>query len=125
MRLEYQISEEGPDQERVSEEILTELLRYNAGQAGPLKHKKLVLASRAPDKSLLGGLVGIQYWNGMFIDLVWVHEQARGRGIGTELMKRAEDALRSRGGESGLPEPLVFPGTRLLREARILAVRDA
>jgi ribosomal protein S18 acetylase RimI-like enzyme len=35
----------------------------------------------------------------MFIDLVWVHERLRGRGIGTELMKRAEAALRSRGGE--------------------------
>src|SRR5262245_54338420 len=82
MSTEYRIVEEPSDQESVVE-----------------SSQKLVLAVRSQDDSLLGGLVGIQYWNGMFIDLVWVHERLRSRGIGTELMKRAEAALRARGGE--------------------------
>ena len=99
MGAEYRIAEEAVDQDRVTKEILSEVLRYNASKAGPLHDSKLVLTVRGPDNALLGGLVGVQYWNGMFIDLLWVHERLRGRGIGTELMKRAETALRSRGGE--------------------------
>ena len=41
----------------------------------------------------------MQYWNGMFVDYLWVHERLRGRGIGTELLRRAEQSLRERGGE--------------------------
>jgi ribosomal protein S18 acetylase RimI-like enzyme len=99
MDVEYRIAEEASDQERIAKEILTQLLRYNASQAGPLNDQKLVLTVRGSDQALLGGLVGVQYWNGMFIDLLWVHERLRGRGVGTELMKRAEAAARSRGGE--------------------------
>jgi ribosomal protein S18 acetylase RimI-like enzyme len=99
MAADYQIAEEASDQERVTKDILSEVLLYNASRAGPLRDKKFVLTVRGPDNALLGGLVGVQYWNGMFIDLVWVQERLRGRGIGTELMKRAEAALRSRGGE--------------------------
>jgi ribosomal protein S18 acetylase RimI-like enzyme len=54
---------------------------------------------RAPDGALLGGLAAMYGWNGMFIDYVWVHERLRGRGIGRELMRQAEAALRERRGD--------------------------
>jgi GNAT superfamily N-acetyltransferase len=111
MDVEYRIAEEASDQERIAKEILTQLLRYNASQAGPLNDQKLVLTVRGSDQALLGGLVGVQYWNGMFIDLLWVHERLRGRGVGTELMKRAEAAARSRGGE------VIFLSTDRVRQA--------
>lgn len=96
---EYRISEESSDYERINKALFCELVRYNASRTGPLHQARFALTVRGVDDSLLGGLVGLQYWNGMFIDLVWVHERLRGRGIGSELMKRAEAALKRRGGE--------------------------
>ena len=96
---EYRIAREREDAERVSKHVLSELLGFNATQAGPLNMERFVLSVRGEDDALLGGLVAMQYWNGMFIDLLWLHENLRGRGIGTELMRRAEASLEARGGE--------------------------
>lgn len=74
-------------------------MRYNAAQAGEPNLRRYVLTVRASDGALLGGLVAAHYWNAMFVDYLWVHERLRGRGIGTELMTRAEESLRAHGGE--------------------------
>lgn len=95
----YHIARESAEAERVSAEILAELLNFNAARAGPLDMESFVLSVRGAGDMLLGGLVAVQYWNGMFIDLLWVHEGLRGRGVGTELMKQAEESLRARGGD--------------------------
>ena len=99
MSATYRIARESAEAERVGGEILAELLKFNAAQAGPLNMERLVLSVRAADESLLGGLVAVQYWNGMFVDLLWVHESLRRSGVGTELMTRAEQSLRARGGD--------------------------
>jgi GNAT superfamily N-acetyltransferase len=96
---EYQITLETSDIERASKEILAEVLRYNASQAGPLNDARYVLTVRSADQRLIGGLVAMQYWNGMFIELLWVAEEMRRRGLGTQLMRRAESDLATRGGE--------------------------
>ena len=83
----------------MADEILAELLRYNEAHAGPRNAERFVLAVRAPGGALLGGLAAMYGWNGMFVDYLWVHESLRGRGIGTELLRQAESALRERGGE--------------------------
>jgi ribosomal protein S18 acetylase RimI-like enzyme len=87
------------DPEGASREILAELLRYNESQAGPQNAERFVLTVRGARGELLGGLAAMQYWNGMFIDYLWLDERIRGRGIGTELMQQAEESLRARGGE--------------------------
>ena len=58
-----------------------------------------MLSVRGDDGAFLGGLVAMQYWNGMFVDLLWIHEKLRGRGVGRELMRRAERSLAARGGD--------------------------
>lgn len=99
--MSYRIAEEtsGGGAERVKEEVFAALLRYNAGRAGPLGFANFTLSVREDDDALLGGLVAMQYWNAMQIELLWVREDLRGRGIGTELMNRAEAVLRNRNGE--------------------------
>ena len=98
--MQYRIAEEASGEaERVSEKVFDELLCYNGNRAGPLQFQKFVLGVRGPGEELLGGLVAMQYWNAMHIDLLWVHEELRGRGVGKDLMQRAEAALRARGGE--------------------------
>jgi GNAT superfamily N-acetyltransferase len=99
MALDYQITAETSDQDGIAKQILEQILRYNAQQAGPLDDSRVVLTVRNKQGTLLGGLVGIRFWNGLFIDLVWVTESHRKRGIGKELMNRAESEVKAHGGE--------------------------
>jgi GNAT superfamily N-acetyltransferase len=100
MQDEYRIGEEkAEDREQAGKEILRQLLAYNASQAGPLNHQQVVLTARGRDQAMVGGLVGAHYWNGMFIDLLWIHDAHRGQGIGSALMKRVEADTKARGGE--------------------------
>jgi GNAT superfamily N-acetyltransferase len=71
----------------------------------PLDDSRVVLTARDREGALLGGLVGIRFWNGLFVDLVWVAESHRKHGIGKDLMNRAETELKTHGGE------VVFPST--------------
>jgi ribosomal protein S18 acetylase RimI-like enzyme len=95
----FAIERETADLEGLSEQILARILSYNASRVGPLNDEKYVLTARSNAGELVGGLVGVRFWNGMFVDLLWVHESSRQCGIGTRLMQRAEEDLRSRGGE--------------------------
>lgn len=96
---DFSIDRETADPEGLGKQILDEVLRYNSSRVGPLRDEKYVLGVRTNAQELMGGLVGVQFWNGMFVDLLWVHERCRHRGIGTRLMQRAEVDLLSRGGE--------------------------
>jgi GNAT superfamily N-acetyltransferase len=44
-----------------------------------------------------GGLLGLTYWNWLFIDWLWLAREMRGKGLGTELLGRAEALARERG----------------------------
>ena len=57
--------------DEVANEIRDRLLRFNQERAGPFHDVRLVLTARGVAGELLGGLVGLGFWNGLFIDLVW------------------------------------------------------
>jgi GNAT superfamily N-acetyltransferase len=46
------------------------------------------------EERLVGGVIGKVFWNWLYADLVWVEEEYRGRGIGSEVMKTAEERAR-------------------------------
>lgn len=92
-----QVILETQGQDEAADEIRERLLGFNQEQAGPFQDVRVVLTVRGAGGELLGGLVGLGFWNGLFIDLVWVDEPARGRGIGTALMRAAESEARKRG----------------------------
>jgi ribosomal protein S18 acetylase RimI-like enzyme len=96
---EFLIARETSDLAELSDQILAEVLRYNASQVGPLNDSRYVLTVRSTAGQLVGGLVGVQFWNGMFIDLLWIDERLRRNGLGTRLMHQAETDLLQHGGE--------------------------
>ena len=49
------------------------------------------------DGRVLGGVRGNCFWDGVEIDVVWVDDAARGRGLGTALMEAVEAEARRRG----------------------------
>ena len=71
------------------------LVGYNAGQAAAEDYRDLVVLSRLGGE-LVGGLIGFTHWNWLFIKQLWVAESVRGRGLGTELMRTAEQEAVAR-----------------------------
>ncbi len=66
------------------------LMAYNAGRTGRTDHRPLVLAVEDTDNEVIGGLWGRTAYGWLFVELLFVPELLRGRGVGTDLMRRAE-----------------------------------
>ncbi|VVN36767.1 Acetyltransferase [Pseudomonas fluorescens] len=78
------------------EAILAPLRAYNAAQAGEGHSELLALLVRDDHDVVLGGLYGRFFYQWMFIELLSVPEQARGQGMGSQLMQMAEDLAREK-----------------------------
>lgn len=70
---------------------------YNAQQAGDDKPQSVCYVLLGPDQEIVGGVIGIVYWDWFSIELMWVQEGLRGRGYGHQLLTLAEDEARERG----------------------------
>jgi GNAT superfamily N-acetyltransferase len=70
---------------------------YNAQQAGDDKPKPVCYVLLGPGQEIVGGVIGIVYWDWFAIELMWVQEGLRGRGYGHQLLTLAEDEARERG----------------------------
>ncbi|MBV9811367.1 MAG: GNAT family N-acetyltransferase [Acetobacteraceae bacterium] len=74
------------------------LIAYNDGRAGATKRLLVAVVTRSdPGGAITGGLWGRISRNWMFVELLIVPEGARGRGHGSALLRRAEDAARAEG----------------------------
>ena len=70
---------------------------YNTQQAGDDMAKSVCFVLLGPDETIVGGIIGVTYWNWFHIDLLWVQEELRGRGYGHRLLALAEEEARRRG----------------------------
>lgn len=89
---------QAPD-EADQEIILNGLIFYNETKAGrsELRLFGLLLRETATGP-VIGGLWGRMSRGWLFVELLVLPEQARGRGLGTELIRQAEAMVRERGG---------------------------
>jgi len=70
---------------------------FNEEQAGDDKAQRICFVLQAPDQEIVGGVIGIIYWDWFSIDLMWVKDELRGHGYGHRLLTLAEDEARQRG----------------------------
>jgi GNAT superfamily N-acetyltransferase len=63
----------------------------------PSKFERFALLLQDDAACLKGGVSGVIYCNWLFVDGLWVDDGLRLRGIGAELMKRAENHAIGRG----------------------------
>jgi GNAT superfamily N-acetyltransferase len=77
--------------------IVTPLLAYNDAKTGRQDFRPLILTLSGEDGQVTGGLWGRTSYDWLFVELLVVPEEMRGRGIGTELMRRAELEAIARG----------------------------
>ena len=55
-----------------------------------------------------GGIRATAFWNYCILELLWLSENCRGTGVGTELMKKAESFAKEKGFEYMRTETLSF-----------------
>lgn len=73
------------------------LTAYNLQKAGFVDARPLAVLLRDPDGAAVGGLVGRTTLGLFFIDLIFLPDEARGSGLGTQVMAMAEAEARRRG----------------------------
>jgi predicted N-acetyltransferase YhbS len=93
------IVEEKRNARAVERRIRSGLIAYNASKVGAPRYRPLVLSARDANGRLIGGLAGQLYWNVLYIELLWLEEGERTRGLGSRLMQEAEKRARRAGKE--------------------------
>ena len=78
--------------------VLNGLLNaHNCSVVGPAKHVPLWLFARDSGGQVQGGVRGQTYWSWCSIDVLAVAESYRRQGIGSRLLRKAEEIARERG----------------------------
>ncbi|MCB9159209.1 MAG: GNAT family N-acetyltransferase [Caldilineaceae bacterium] len=70
---------------------------FNRRVAGDVNYRPLNIFVRDDAGTVIGGLLGATYWTWLAIEILWLHEDLRGRGLGTQLVTMAEQEATRRG----------------------------
>ena len=80
-----------------TELIREALFEFNRKKVGDDGHTPLNIIEYDADGNIIGGILGGTYWGWMYVDILWVHEDHRGKGIGSKLLTEAETEAKARG----------------------------
>ena len=70
---------------------------YTARGGLPYSPRNLGIYMRDDEGKLLGGLTGETFWSWLYVAFFWVSESSRNKGLGSEILHRAEDEAIKRG----------------------------
>ena len=73
------------------------LLRFNDERVGSDCHTPLNIVEYDAEGNVIAGIVAGTYWGWMYVDILWVHEEYRKKGIGSKLLSAAEKEAVLRG----------------------------
>ena len=75
--------------------IREELNQFNNERVGEDSHTPLNIVEYDTKGNTIGGIIGGTYWGWLYIDILWIHEDHRKKGIGSRLLREAEqEAVR-------------------------------
>ena len=77
--------------------IREELNQFNNEKVGEDGHTPLNIVEYDTNGNIIGGILGGTYWGWMYVDILWVHESHRYKGIGSKLLCKAEKEAIRRG----------------------------
>ena len=84
-------------------EILSDKLREYDSSIAPREHEYIELSKKIEDENgrIIGGFVGgVDGWNGTDIDALWVEEEYRNQGIGSQLLVELEQEVKENGADA-------------------------
>jgi GNAT superfamily N-acetyltransferase len=70
---------------------------YNAVRGAPVDWKPLMLFLRDKQGAIVGGLTGGTYWGWLYIGRLWIRDDLRGQGYGSQILVEAEQEALRRG----------------------------
>lgn len=73
------------------------LIQFNNEHVGSDGHTPLNIVEYDDNGNVIGGILGGTYWGWLYIDILWVHQDHRNRGIGSRLLGEAEKEAVRRG----------------------------
>lgn len=79
------------------ETIGSRLTAFNDADAGPSDRIPLAVLARNAGGGLVAGMSGYTGWGWLYIQWLWVAEQARGQNLAGRMIGMAEDEARKRG----------------------------
>src|SRR5437868_5680318 len=77
--------------------IMQGLLSFNSEHTAGATPQYLVVTVRDDENVVVGGLVGATYLGWLQVHALWLPEELRGRGYGSDLLKAAEEEAVRRG----------------------------
>jgi len=69
---------------------------YNQAQAGEDGAQRVCFVLHSKEEKIVGGVIGLIYWDWFYLDLMWIEEEYRGQGYGSRLLTLAEEEARKR-----------------------------
>jgi GNAT superfamily N-acetyltransferase len=81
---------------------------FNKEQAGDNKFQRLCFVLHASDQEIVGGVIAEVYWDWLYIDLLWVKDELRGRGYGHHLLTLTEQKARQHGAKNAYLDTFSF-----------------
>src|SRR5215831_12722261 len=85
------------DHESVHKAVLDSLIAFNDAKAGESGYRPMAFAIQDERGQMIGGLSGATAYGWLFVELLFVPESLRRRGLGTDLIRRAEAEALARG----------------------------
>ncbi len=73
------------------------LRQFNNAAVGEDGHTPLNIVEYDEHGNVVGGILGGTYWGWMHVDILWVHESYRNKGLGSQLLYQAEAEAVRRG----------------------------
>jgi len=81
---------------------------YNEKEGGESNSQLLCYVLQIPDQEVVGGVIGETHWDWLYVNLMWIREDLRGRGFGHKLLTFAEDEARQRGAKNAYLDTFSF-----------------
>lgn len=85
------------NQGQFGKKLLHKLSAYNKRKVGDLGWKRLDLEMVDRNGKFVGGLTGSSYMRWFYVDILFVEEKYRGKGIGKRLLQRAQAWAKKKG----------------------------
>jgi GNAT superfamily N-acetyltransferase len=87
----------GERNQSLADRLDQEIYDFNVDQTGLADGRLLSVRARAADGSLAGGLSGWTWGGCLYVDLLWVREDQRAHGLGSQILAAAEQESVRRG----------------------------
>ena len=94
-QMQYETTDEIKEQDQRA--IYEGLLQYNLERLEDKSPKDLGVYARDEAGNIVAGLIGNTHGNWLTVKFLWVSESLRGKNIGSEVLKQAEETAKERG----------------------------